>query len=255
MAITDIVKCEDEKEFLIWKYPEEIFKTTTKLIVGAGKEAVFYKKGNSYDVLPEGEYVLNSLTLPLLDKVSPLPVESGEVFSVEIWFDDKNYKIESMWENKRPITLTDTETGEHTSYEFKGEYVLKITNSSKFVKYATTFDEYEKESIEKHIKTKFMDRLKDVLVFYVKKNEVDLKELTTHKVEISKAIKSSLESMIFEYGIKIMDFKLNTFSMINVDICRYEELPKMKNVCKNCGTILPEGAAFCFTCGEKTNNW
>ena len=189
MAITDIVKCEEEKEFLIWKYPEEIFKTTTKLIVGAGKEAVFYKKGNSYDVLPEGEYV------------------------------------------------------------------LKITNSSKFVKYATTFDEYEKESIEKHIKTKFMDRLKDVLVFYVKKNEVDLKELTTHKVEISKAIKSSLESMIFEYGIKIMDFKLNTFSMINVDISRYEELPKMKNVCKNCGTILPEGAAFCFTCGEKTNNW
>jgi hypothetical protein len=44
MAITDIVKCEDEKEFLIWKYPEEIFKTTTKLIVGAGKEAVFLKK-------------------------------------------------------------------------------------------------------------------------------------------------------------------------------------------------------------------
>ena len=129
MAITDIVKCEDEKEFLIWKYPEEIFKTTTKLIVGAGKEAVFYKKGNSYDVLPEGEYV------------------------------------------------------------------LKITNSSKFVKYATTFDEYE--------------------------NEVDLKKLTTH----------------------------------NVDISRYEELPKMKNVCKNCGTILPEGAAFCFKCGEKTNNW
>ena len=59
-----LIKCEDNPNLFVYKHPVEDFNCGSQLIVNESQEALFFRDGKAYDVLPAGRYTLSTSNIP-----------------------------------------------------------------------------------------------------------------------------------------------------------------------------------------------
>lgn len=71
MALLDVIKYDGEnnRDWLIYKYPKSDFTLGSQLIVNQSQIALFYKAGEVADVFEAGTYTLKTGNLPLLNRL------------------------------------------------------------------------------------------------------------------------------------------------------------------------------------------
>ena len=70
MQIVDIIKYDgndNNKQWLIYKYPSDEFVLGSQLIVNQGQEALFFRGGQALDLFGAGTHTLSTANLPLLN--------------------------------------------------------------------------------------------------------------------------------------------------------------------------------------------
>lgn len=100
MQIVDIIKYDgndNNKQWLIYKYPSDEFVLGSQLIVNQGQEALFFRGGQALDLFGAGTHTLSTANLPLLNNFVKILFGGKTPFTAEVYFINKTVNLNMKW--------------------------------------------------------------------------------------------------------------------------------------------------------------
>lgn len=238
MAIIDRIKftgMQNGQDWLIYRYPGESFVLGSQLIVGEGQVAVFVKGGQALDYFTAGTHTLVTSNIPLLQSIINLPFGGQTPFTAEVYFINKTSKLDMNWGTIDPIQLIDPKYNIKLRVRAFGQFGMKIEDYRVFLtELIGSMNPYEVVSY-----TKMINYFKGVLVMKTKSliaqaiisNKVSALEIAASIDEISKFCKDEISSEFSRFGLKVVNFYIQSINFPDED---FEEINK----------ILREKASF-----------
>ena len=133
MALIDIVKWDDPKDLLAWRFPNTELSTMTRVIVNESQEALLFRNGKLLDTLGPGDHTLTTDNIPLLNKIINLPFGGKSPFSAEVWFVNRAASLDVNWGTADPIQVEDPKYGIIVPVRAFGQFGLRVADSGLFV--------------------------------------------------------------------------------------------------------------------------
>jgi membrane protease subunit (stomatin/prohibitin family) len=218
MAIVDLVKYNGPNSVFAWKFPSEELSTWTQLIVAESQEAVFFKGGQALDVFGPGRHTLTTANIPILSSLIKLPFGGNSPFTAEIWFVNKAHSLDIKWGTPTPIQLQDPKFGIMVPVRSFGQFGIRIENSSKFlIKLVGTVPVFDQETLLRHFKGLYLNKVKDSLAGYLVKKKIGVLEINAYLDELSSHMQERIKPVMDEYGIELVNFYINDVSVPETD--------------------------------------
>ena len=133
MAIVEVVKYEGGSSVFAWKYPIDDLGTWTQLIVNESQEALLFKGGKALDLFGSGRHTLDTMNIPILNKIINLPFGGKSPFKAEVWYVNKLHKLDIKWGTSSPIQIEDPKYKIFIPLRAFGRFGIKIDDSRKFL--------------------------------------------------------------------------------------------------------------------------
>lgn len=214
MALVDIVKYNGGPDVFAWKYPNCELGTWTQLIVNESQEAILFKGGKAYDVFKAGRYTLDTENIPLLNKIVNIPFGGRSPFTAEIWFVNKVNSLDIKWGTASPIQLQDPKYNVFVPVRAFGQFGVQIVDSKAFlIKLVGTISLFDKSTLVKYFRGLYLTKVKDSISSYLIKKEISIMEINAYIDELSSYSKERMESVLEDYGIKLLNFYINDISV------------------------------------------
>lgn len=218
MSVASVIKYEGPHDVLVWKHPVEDFNTASQLIVHESQEAIFFKNGQALDLFPAGRYALESANLPVLGRIINRLTGGESPFHCEVYFINKAVSLDVKWGTSSPIPVMDPQFNIIVPVRANGRFGIRIDDSRKLlVKLLGTIEQFDYQAVQEFFRGGLMTRIKDFLAGKMVREKISFLEITTRLNEISASIQEQLSEAFEEYGIKLVNFFVNTISVPDDD--------------------------------------
>jgi membrane protease subunit (stomatin/prohibitin family) len=213
VAIIDVVKWDGEgygansdDAVLAWKFPSQELSTWTQLIVNESQEAILVRGGAMDGPFGPGRHVLKSENIPVIGKLLNLPYGRSP-YTAEVWFLNKAIPLDVTWGTSTPIPVQDPIYNIIIPVVAHGQYAIQIEHSRKFlVKLVGTMVEFDRSKMQQYLNGILLTTAKTVIAKELIKNKTSILEISALLLDISNAIKESMNDQIAEFGLTLVNF-------------------------------------------------
>ncbi len=220
MAIIDVVKWDGEgygaqsdDQLLAWKFPSVELSTWTQLIVNESQEAVVFRGGAMDGPFGPGRHVLKTENLPVISNLLKLPFGRSP-FTAEVWFTNRAIPLDVDWGTPEPIRLQDPVYKILIPVLAHGQYAVQIEHSRKFiVKLVGTMREFNRDKLRDYLQGMILTIAKTTIAQEIVKKRIPFLQISAQLTEISEAIQSALQVRLAEFGLKIVNFFVNSIDV------------------------------------------
>lgn len=214
MAIIDVIKYNGSSDVFAWKYPNSELGTWTQLIVNESQEAILIKGGKVCDVFEAGRHTLDTVNIPILNKIINLPFGGQSPFSAEVWYINKVFSLDVKWGTSTPIQLQDPKYKIFVPVRAFGQFGIQIEDSKKFLlKLVGTLPQFDKTTLLKFFRGVYLTKAKDVISSYLVHKNISILEINACLDEISTYLKEKISPLFGDYGISLVSFFVNDISV------------------------------------------
>jgi membrane protease subunit (stomatin/prohibitin family) len=271
MAIIDRVKYDGPGDVLVWRYPPDDLSWGTQVIVNQAQEAIFFKGGAALDVLGPGTHTLRTANIPLLRKLISAPFGGETPFAAEIYYVNKAVNLDVKWGTNNPIPVMDPKFNVFLPVRAFGQFGIQVADSRAFVtQLSATSPLFTADQLSNYFRGVLLTKAKDYIAETMIKEKIPLLEIAAHLEAMSGAIQTKLSDDFAKYGVKLVNFYLNSVDVpeddetvirlkkalsdkAELDILgdKYQQkrtLDVMEKAAGNTGGGA--GAKFCVSCGK-----
>ena len=212
MALLKVIEWSDNSHnTLVYKIDtkKNVIARGSALTVREGQAAVFCDKGRMADVFLPGYYKLDTDSLPVLTALLSWKYGFETPFKSEVYFVSTNRFTKQRWGTANPIMLRDPDFGAvrvrgYCTYSFrvKDPYVFMTELSGSHSTYRT-------EDISDHIRSMLVMAISDALG----ESGISVVDMAANLMELSDAVKASLEKRFSELGLELSDFNFENVSL------------------------------------------
>ena len=214
MPVAKVVKYDGSPDVFAWKYPEDSLGTWTQLIVNESQEAVLFKGGQALDIFAAGRHTLSTANIPLLNKIINLPFSGRSPFAAEVWFVNKIHSLDIKWGTSEPIQLQDPKHNVYLPLRAHGQFGVQVAESKAFLtQLVGAMHMFDKDSLTRFFKGIYLTRVKDSISQYLIKKGVSVLEINAYLLELSNYLKESISPKLGDYGIKLINFYVNSVNV------------------------------------------
>ena len=213
MPIARVLKWNASPNVFAWKFPSEELSTLSQLIVSETQEAVLVDQGKFYGPFTAGRHTLNTLNYPILTSLVKKVLDGNTPFSAEVWFVQKAYSLEIKWGTSLPILVDDPKYHILLPVRAYGQYSIQICDTIKFLsKLVGTMPTYTEKTLQEYFKGIILKHTKDLLGKYFVERNVSIIQIVAYTKDISDALFKEITKETEEYGVKIINFTVNSIS-------------------------------------------
>lgn len=214
MKIVDIIKYEGNNNILIWKHPAEDFNTLSQLIVYESQEAILFKDGQALDSFGPGRHTLKTSNIPLLRSITSIPTDGETPFKCQVYFINKVDILDILWGTSTPMPIQDVKYGIILPVRANGQFGLRVEEGRKLLlKLVGTESELNKEKLKIYFKGFLMTKVKDYISKAMVRRQISFLEIYTYLDEISEGLREQIEKLYGDYGLKVVNFSVNSISI------------------------------------------
>jgi len=214
MAIVEVVKYNGNPDVFAWKFPSEELGTWTQLVVNESQEALLFKGGQALDLFAPGRHTLETANIPILNHIINLPFGGRSPFAAEVWYVNKAYSLDVKWGTPSPIQLQDPKYKVFVPLRSFGQFGIQIEDSRKFlIKLVGTLPIFDKENIVKYFRGLYLTKVKDAISSYLIYKQISALEINAYLEELSEHLKEKMQPVMYEYGIKLVNFYVNDINI------------------------------------------
>ena len=222
-----LIKCEDNPNLFVYKHPVEDFNCGSQLIVSESQEALFFRDGRAYDVLPAGRYTLSTSNIPLLDEIYKM--KDSEVIHSQVYFINTATQMNIKWGTDSKVRLLDPESNIYVEIGACGSFNLRVidskkivyklvgTNSSFGVDDAMGSDCFGMEYIVGKFKSLIMNKVKSNLARIITNSKISIITIDQYIDLISEKLKDSINEVLEEYGLTMPEFFITNIMLPDDD--------------------------------------
>lgn len=218
MAIIDRVKYDGPGNILVWRYPPDDLSWGTQVIVNQSQEAVFFKGGAALDVLGPGTHTLRTANIPLLRGLIKAPFGGETPFAAEIYYVNKAVNLDVKWGTNSPIPVLDPKFNVFLPVRAFGQFGIQVADSKSFVtQLSATNPQFTTDQLSNYFRGVLLTRAKDYIAETIIKEKINLLEIAAHLEEMSGALQAKLQQDFATYGVKLVNFYLNSVDVPDDD--------------------------------------
>ncbi|MBI3564338.1 MAG: SPFH domain-containing protein [Elusimicrobia bacterium] len=211
MAIIDRVKYDGPANVLVWRYPPDDLSWGTQVIVNQAQEAVFFSGGAALDVLGPGTHTLRTANIPLLRNWVKIPFGGETPFAAEIYYVNKAVNLDVKWGTNNPIPVLDPKFNVFLPVRAFGQFGIQIADSRSFItQLSATNPQFTSDQLSNYFRGVLLTKSKDYIAETIVKQKINLLEISAHLEEMSSGIQQKLEGEFVKYGVKLVNFFLNS---------------------------------------------
>jgi membrane protease subunit (stomatin/prohibitin family) len=214
MAIINVVKYEGNPNVFAWRHPNTELSTWTQLIVNESQEAVLYTGGQALDLFKSGTHTLDTMNIPLLNKIINIPFGGRSPFSAEVWYVNKAHSMDIKWGTPTPIQIQDPKYGVFLPVRSYGQFGIRIEDAKKFlIKLVGTLPVFDKEQLVNYFRGMYITKAKDTISSYLIQRQISILEINAYLEEMSGFMAERIAPVMEEYGIALSSFYVNDVSV------------------------------------------
>ncbi|WP_297999374.1 SPFH domain-containing protein [uncultured Phascolarctobacterium sp.] len=217
---------QNNEPWLIYKWEKEDIILGSQLIVGPGQEAIFVKNGQAQDVFASGTYTLSSGNLPFLGKLIKFPFGSQTPFGAEVYFINKIENRNMAWGTNSPLLLEDPKYNIFLSLRAFGSYVMSVNNSrlflNKLIGSLNLASGFNHVTINRCFSGIINMHIKEIVSKFVNQKRISFLDITGYYSEISRELYKIIEEEFSSYGIRLLDFYIESISPLKEEIARLQ---------------------------------
>lgn len=218
MAVIDVIQWEFAPGVFARKFQNSELNTKTQLIVREGQEAVLMNSGQAFGPFGPGKHVLNTSNYPFLSPIIKVAVFGASPFPAEVWFISKASKLDIKWGTAGAIQIEDPKYHIMLPVRAFGQYGLVVDDSVKFlIKMIGMVPAFAEKVLADYFKGIVITRAKDLIAKYLLEKNVSILKISAYLNEISDTIEKQIAEDLAEYGMKIVNFTVNSISTDETD--------------------------------------
>ena len=211
MAIIDRVKYDGPANILVWRYPPDDLSWGTQVIVNQSQEAIFYKGGQALDLLGPGTHTLRTANIPLLRTLIKAPFGGETPFAAEIYYVNKAVNLDVKWGTNSPIPVLDPKFNVFLPVRAFGQFGIQVVDARLFVtQLSATNPQFTTDQLSNYFRGVLLTKAKDYIAETIIKEKINLLEIAAHLEEMSGALQAKLSQDFATYGVKLVNFYLNS---------------------------------------------
>ena len=212
MALLKVIEWSDNSHnTLVYKIDtkKNVIARGSALTVREGQAAVFCDKGRMADVFLPGYYKLDTDSLPVLTALLSWKYGFETPFKSEVYFVSTNRFTKQRWGTANPIMLRDPDFGAVRVRGY-GTYSFRVKDPYVFMtELSGSHSTYRTEDISDHIRSMLVMAISDALG----ESGVSVVDMAANLMELSDAVKASLEKRFSELGLELSDFNFENVSL------------------------------------------
>ena len=218
MAIIDRVKYDGPGNILVWRHPPDDLSWGTQVIVNQSQEAIFFKGGVALDVMGPGTHTLRTANIPLLRGLIKMPFGGETPFAAEIYYVNKAVNLDVKWGTNSPIPVLDPKFNVFLPVRAFGQFGIQVADSKAFVtQLSATNPQFTTDQLSNYFRGVLLTKAKDYIAETIVKQKINLLEIAAHLEEMSGALQTKLEKDFGVYGVKLVNFYLNSVDVPDDD--------------------------------------
>jgi len=208
----DVIEWLDESsDTLVWRFPrfQNEIKYGAKLIVRQAQSAVFVNEGEVADILGPGIYELETKNIPILSTLQHWDHGFNSPFKAEVYFCNLRRFSDLKWGTKNPIILRDKEFGVVRLRAF-GTYEIRIVDPKKIItELVGTNQNFEVEDIKAGLRNLIITKFTSI----VADSKIPVIDMASEYEKFSLYIEEKLKDDFLEYGLELLNFKIENISV------------------------------------------
>lgn len=212
MALLKVIEWSDNSHnTLVYKIDtkKNVIARGSALTVREGQAAVFCDKGRMADVFLPGYYKLDTDSLPVLTALLSWKYGFETPFKSEVYFVNTNRFTKQRWGTANPIMLRDPDFGAVRVCGY-GTYSFRVKDPYVFMtELSGSHSTYRTEDISDHIRSMLVMTISDALG----ESGISVVDMAANLMELSDAVKASLEKRFSELGLELSDFNFENVSL------------------------------------------
>ena len=212
MALLKVIEWSDNSHnTLVYKIDtkKNVIARGSALTVREGQAAVFCDKGRMADVFLPGYYKLDTDSLPVLTALLSWKYGFETPFKSEVYFVSTNRFTNQRWGTANPIMLRDPDFGAVRVRGY-GTYSFRVKDPYVFMtELSGSHSTYRTEDISDHIRSMLVMAISDALG----ESGISVVDMAANLMELSDAVKASLEKRFSELGLELSDFNFENVSL------------------------------------------
>ena len=212
MALLKVIEWSDNSHnTLVYKIDtkKNVIARGSALTVREGQAAVFCDKGRMADVFLPGYYKLDTDSLPVLTALLSWKYGFETPFKSEVYFVSTNRFTKQRWGTANPIMLRDPDFGAVRVRGY-GTYSFRVKDPYVFMtELSGSHSTYRTEDISDHNRSMLVMAISDALG----ESGISVVDMAANLMELSDAVKASLEKRFSELGLELSDFNFENVSL------------------------------------------
>ncbi len=208
----DVIEWLDESnDTLVWRFPrfQNEIKYGAKLIVRESQCAIFVNEGEVADVLGPGIYELETKNIPILSTLQHWDHGFNSPFKAEVYFCNLRRFSDLKWGTKNPIILRDKEFGVVRVRAF-GTYEIRINDPKKIIsELVGTNQNFVLDDIKAGLRNLIITKFTSI----VANSKIPVIDMASEYEKFSKYVASELKDDFGEYGLELLNFKIENISV------------------------------------------
>jgi len=209
VALIDVVKWDDPKDLLAWRFPNTELSTMTRVIVNESQEALLFRGGKLLETLAPGDHTLSTDNIPLLNKLLNLPFGGKSPFSAEVWFVNRAVSLDVNWGTTDPIQVEDPKYGIIVPVRAFGQFGLRVADSGVFItRLVGATPTFSRTELASHFKGIVMTRLKSAIAETIVKQGFSILEISTQLQILSEAVEAQIVAELRAFGVELLAFRI-----------------------------------------------
>lgn len=212
MDLINVIEWQDVSgDGIVQRWPEYgpgTIKLGSQLTVRESQVAVFFRDGKALDVFGPGRHTLETMNLPLLDRLINIPFGGSTPFQAEVFFVNMRTLTGLKWGTPQPIIFRDSELA-MVRLRALGAYTCRIADPQLFVTTVVgTENRYDTESVTDWLRDFIVARFNSGLGDHLK----SILDLPTQYEEVASAIKTRVGEDFQNYGLELIDFLIEAIN-------------------------------------------
>lgn len=212
MALLKVIEWADNtSNTIVYKVDtkKNVIKRGSALTVREGQAAIFCDKGRMADVFRPGYYKLDTDSLPILTTLLSWKYGFETPFKSEVYFVNTGRFTKQRWGTANPIMLRDPDFGAVRVRGY-GTYSFRIKDPYVFMtELSGSHSTYKTEDITDHIRSMLVMAISDAMG----ESGISVIDMAANLMELSDAVKKSLDKRFEELGLELSDFNFENVSL------------------------------------------
>jgi membrane protease subunit (stomatin/prohibitin family) len=210
--LADVVEWQEFREDMIfWKWPNREIKKGSRLMIKPGQDAIFINNGKIEGIFKDdGEYNIESEIIPFLSTLKGFRFGFNTGLRVEVLFvNTKQFTVK--WGTKNAINIPSSNPALPGGIPIRanGTFNFKVND---YVRLIDQVAGLKKRYLVEDVKIRITSVLDQLLMKWIAREGKDMFNLQANAYEISQGIKEDLDLEIYELGLTITGFNVNSFN-------------------------------------------